>query len=162
MDKFSHLDEKGKAKMVDVSGKISTDRLAKAYGKVLLNQKTYDMVKNSEIEKGDVLTVAKVAAIMAAKNTANTIPMCHPINLTSIDIEFNMDDQNQTIEIFATCKLNDKTGVEMEALHAVSVAGLTIYDMCKAAQKDIIITEIKLLRKTGGKSGEYTNESNFS
>lgn len=162
MDKFSHLDEKGKAKMVDVSGKISTDRLAKAYGKVLLNQKTYDMVKNSEIEKGDVLTVAKVAAIMAAKNTANTIPMCHPINLTSIDIEFNMDDQNQTIEIFATCKLNDKTGVEMEALHAVSVAGLTIYDMCKAVQKDIIITEIKLLRKTGGKSGEYTNESNFS
>lgn len=162
MDKFSHLDEKGKAKMVDVSGKISTNRLAKAYGKVLLNQKTYDMVKNSEIEKGDVLTVAKVAAIMAAKNTANTIPMCHPINLTSIDIEFNMDDQNQTIEIFATCKLNDKTGVEMEALHAVSVAGLTIYDMCKAVQKDIIITEIKLLRKTGGKSGEYTNESNFS
>ena len=162
MDKFSHLDEKGKAKMVDVSGKISTNRLAKAYGKVLLNQKTYDMVKNSEIEKGDVLTVAKVAAIMAAKNTANTIPMCHPINLTSIDIEFNMNDQNQTIEIFATCKLNDKTGVEMEALHAVSVAGLTIYDMCKAVQKDIIITEIKLLRKTGGKSGEYTNESNFS
>ena len=162
MDKFSHLDEKGKAKMVDVSGKISTNRLAKAYGKVLLNQKTYDMVKNSEIEKGDVLTVAKVAAIMAAKTTANTIPMCHPINLTSIDIEFNMNDQNQTIEIFATCKLNDKTGVEMEALHAVSVAGLTIYDMCKAVQKDIIITEIKLLRKTGGKSGEYTNESNFS
>lgn len=162
MDKFSHLDEKGKAKMVDVSGKISTNRLAKAYGKVLLNQKTYDMVKNSEIEKGDVLTVAKVAAIMAAKNTANTIPMCHPINLTSIDIEFNMDDQNHAIEIFATCKLNDKTGVEMEALHAVSVAGLTIYDMCKAVQKDIIITEIKLLRKTGGKSGEYTNESNFS
>lgn len=162
MDKFSHLDEKGKAKMVDVSGKISTNRLAEAYGKVLLNQKTYDMVKNSEIEKGDVLTVAKVAAIMAAKNTANTIPMCHPINLTSIDIEFNMDDQNHAIEIFATCKLNDKTGVEMEALHAVSVAGLTIYDMCKAAQKDIIITEIKLLRKTGGKSGEYTNESNFS
>lgn len=162
MDKFSHLDEKGKAKMVDVSGKISTNRLAKAYGKVLLNQKTYDMVKNSEIEKGDVLTVAKVAAIMAAKNTANTIPMCHPINLTSIDIEFNMDDQNHAIEIFATCKLNDKTGVEMEALHAISVAGLTIYDMCKAVQKDIIITEIKLLRKTGGKSGEYTNESNFS
>ena len=162
MDKFSHLDEKGKAKMVDVSGKISTNRLAKAYGKVLLNQKTYDMVKNSEIEKGDVLTVAKVAAIMAAKNTANTIPMCHPINLTSIDIEFNMDDQNHAIEIFATCKLNDKTGVEMEALHAVSVAGLTIYDMCKAVQKDIIIKEIKLLRKTGGKSGEYTNESNFS
>lgn len=162
MDKFSHLDDKGKAKMVDVSKKRPTDRLATAYGKVLLNRKTYDMVKNSEIEKGDVLTVAKVAGIMAAKNTANTIPMCHPINLTSIDIEFNMDDENCDIEIFATCKLNAKTGVEMEALHAVSVAALTIYDMCKAVQKDITITDIRLLRKTGGKSGAYTNESYFS
>lgn len=162
MDKFSHLDDKGKAKMVDVSKKRPTDRLATAYGKVLLNKKTYDMVKNSEIEKGDVLTVAKVAGIMAAKNTANTIPMCHPINLTSIDIEFNMDDENCDIEIFATCKLNAKTGVEMEALHAVSVAALTIYDMCKAVQKDITITDIRLLRKTGGKSGAYTNESYFS
>ena len=162
MDKFSHLDDKGKAKMVDVSKKRPTDRLATAYGKVLLNRKTYDMVKNSEIEKGDVLTVAKVAGIMAAKNTANTIPMCHPINLTSIDIEFNMDDENCDIEIFVTCKLNAKTGVEMEALHAVSVAALTIYDMCKAVQKDITITDIRLLRKTGGKSGVYTNESYFS
>lgn len=162
MDKFSHLDDKGKAKMVDVSKKRPTDRLATAYGKVLLNRKTYDMVKNSEIEKGDVLTVAKVAGIMAAKNTANTIPMCHPINLTSIDIEFNMDDENCDIEIFVTCKLNAKTGVEMEALHAVSVAALTIYDMCKAVQKDITITDIRLLRKTGGKSGAYTNESYFS
>lgn len=162
MDKFSHLDDKGKAKMVDVSKKRPTDRLATAYGKVLLNRKTYDMVKNSEIEKGDVLTVAKVAGIMAAKNTANTIPMCHPINLTSIDIEFNMDDENCDIEIFATCKLNAKTGVEMEALHAVSVAALTIYDMCKAVQKDITITDIRLLRKTGGKSGAYTYESYFS
>lgn len=162
MDKFSHLDDKGKAKMVDVSEKRPTDRLATAYGKVLLNKKTYDMVKNSEIEKGDVLTVAKVAGIMAAKNTANTIPMCHPINLTSIDIEFNMDDENCDIEIFVTCKLNAKTGVEMEALHAVSVAALTIYDMCKAVQRDITITDIRLLRKTGGKSGAYTNESYFS
>lgn len=162
MDKFSHLDDKGKAKMVDVSKKRPTDRLATAYGKVLLNRKTYDMVKNSEIEKGDVLTVAKVAGIMAVKNTANTIPMCHPINLTSIDIEFNMDDENCDIEIFATCKLNAKTGVEMEALHAVSVAALTIYDMCKAVQKDITITDIRLLRKTGGKSGAYTYESYFS
>ena len=162
MDKFSHLDDKGKAKMVDVSKKRPTDRLATAYGKVLLNRKTYDMVKNSEIEKGDVLTVAKVAGIMAAKNTANTIPMCHPINLTSIDIEFDMDDEKCAIEIFTTCKLNAKTGVEMESLHAVSVAALTIYDMCKAVQKDITITDIRLLRKTGGKSGAYTNESYFS
>ena len=161
MEKFSHLDKKGKAKMVDVSEKKSSDRLAIAYGRVLLNQKTYNMVKNLEIEKGDVLTVAKVAGIIAAKNTANTIPMCHSINLTSIDIDFNMNDEKHLIEIFATCKLNAKTGVEMEALHAVSVSALTIYDMCKAVQKDITITDIKLLRKTGGKSGEYTNEGYF-
>ena len=161
MQQFSHLDNNGKAKMVDVSNKDNTDRLALAFGKVLLNEKTYMMVKNSEIEKGDVLTVAKIAGIMAAKNTANTIPMCHPINLTSIDIEFELDDACYCIDIYAICKLNAKTGVEMEALHAVSVSALTIYDMCKAVQKDIVITDIKLLRKSGGKSGEYTNESNF-
>ena len=117
------------------------------------------MVKNQEIQKGDVLTVAKVAGIMAAKNTSNLIPMCHPINLTSIDIEFKMDDERKVIEIFARAMLNAKTGVEMEALTAVSVTALTIYDMCKAVQKDIEIGEIKLLRKTGGKSGDYKNES---
>lgn len=161
MDKFSHLDDKGNAKMVDVSEKESTDRQAKASARVLLNEKTYQMVKNSQIEKGDVLTVAKVAGIMAAKNTANAIPMCHPINLSHIEIDFKMNDKNNSIGIFATCKLNAKTGVEMEALHAVSLAALTIYDMCKAVQKDIVITDIKLLRKSGGKSGEYTNESNI-
>ncbi|WP_297280655.1 cyclic pyranopterin monophosphate synthase MoaC [uncultured Anaerococcus sp.] len=161
MQQFSHIDDNGKAKMVDVSNKDNTDRLALAFGKVLLNEKTYSMVKNSEIEKGDVLTVAKIAGIMAAKNTSNTIPMCHPINLTSVDIEFELDDACYCIDIYARCKLNAKTGVEMEALHAVSVSALTIYDMCKAVQKDIVITDIKLLRKSGGKSGEYTNESNF-
>lgn len=162
MEQFTHLDKNGKARMVDVSSKNNTDRMAKAYGKVILNEKSYTMVKNSEIEKGDVLTVAKVAAIMAAKNASSTIPMCHPINLASIDIDFKMNDKNHYIEIYAICKLNAKTGVEMEALHAVSVAALTIYDMCKAIQKDILITDIKLLKKTGGKSGEYTNESNIS
>lgn len=159
MDKFTHLDENGRASMVDVSNKKSTDRLALATGKVFLNDKTYTMVKNQEIQKGDVLTVAKVAGIMAAKNTSNLIPMCHPINLTSVDIEFKMDDERKVIEIFARAMLNAKTGVEMEALTAVSVTALTIYDMCKAVQKDIEIGEIKLLRKTGGKSGDYKNES---
>lgn len=159
MDKFTHLDENGRARMVDVSNKESTDRLALATGKVFLNDKTYTMVKNQEIQKGDVLTVAKVAGIMAAKNTSNLIPMCHPINLTSVDIEFKMDDERKIIEIFARAMLNAKTGVEMEALTAVSVTALTIYDMCKAVQKDIEIGEIKLLRKTGGKSGDYKNES---
>ena len=159
MDKFSHLDENGRARMVDVSGKDSTDRLAIATAKVFLNEKTYKMVKNSEIEKGDVLTVAKVAGIMAAKNTSNMIPMCHPINLISIEIDFVMDDKTHTIEIRTLAKLNAKTGVEMEALTGASVAALTIYDMCKAVQKDIEIGEIKLLRKTGGKSGDYKNES---
>lgn len=159
MDKFTHLDENGRARMVDVSNKESTDRVALATGKVFLNDKTYTMVKNQEIKKGDVLTVAKVAGIMAAKNTSNLIPMCHPINLTSVDIEFKMDDERKVIEIFAKAMLNAKTGVEMEALTAVSVTALTIYDMCKAVQKDIEIGEIKLLRKTGGKSGDYKNES---
>lgn len=159
MDKFTHLDENGRARMVDVSNKESTDRVALATGKVFLNDKTYTMVKNQEIQKGDVLTVAKIAGIMAAKNTSNLIPMCHPINLTSIDIEFKMDDERKVIEIFARAMLNAKTGVEMEALTAVSVTALTIYDMCKAVQKDIEIGEIKLLRKTGGKSGDYKNES---
>lgn len=159
MDKFTHLDENGRARMVDVSNKKSTDRVALAIGKVFLNDKTYTMVKNQEIQKGDVLTVAKIAGIMAAKNTSNLIPMCHPINLTSVDIEFNMDDERKVIEIFAKAMLNAKTGVEMESLTAVSVTALTIYDMCKAVQKDIEIGEIKLLRKTGGKSGDYKNES---
>lgn len=159
MDKFTHLDEDGKARMVDISKKVSTDRIALAAGKVFLNEKTYRMVKDQEIQKGDVLTVAKVAGIMAAKNTSNIIPMCHPINITSVEIEFKMDDDKYIIEIFAKAMLNAKTGVEMEALTAVSVTALTIYDMCKAVQKDIEIGEIKLLRKTGGKSGDYKNES---
>lgn len=162
MDKFSHLDENGKAKMVDVSEKSISHRQAVAYGRVLLNEKTYQMVKNSQIKKGDVLTVAKIAGIMAAKNTSRAIPMCHPINLTAIDIEFKMNDKQNFIEIFATCKVDEKTGVEMEALSAVSLAALTIYDMCKALQRDIEITNIKLLKKSGGKSGTFTNESNFS
>lgn len=161
MEKFSHLDENGNARMVDVSDKKATDRRAVAKACVHLNEKCYKMVKNQEIKKGDVLTVAKVAGIMAAKNTSNLIPMCHPINLTSIEIDFKMDDNEHRIDIFVEAKLNAKTGVEMEALTGASLVALTIYDMCKAVQKDIEISGVKLLRKEGGKSGDYVNESSI-
>lgn len=154
-DKFSHIGEDGRAQMVDVSDKKESNREAIAFAKVILSPKTYDLVKTDGLAKGDVLTVAKVAGIMAAKKTADLIPMCHPIGLTSIDIDFKLDDENSTIEIRGEAKISAKTGVEMEALTAVSVTALTIYDMCKAVQKDIEISEIKLLRKTGGKSGDY-------
>ncbi len=158
MKEFSHIDSEGRAKMVDVSDKKESDRLAIARARVKLNRETYTMVKNQEIKKGDVLTVAKVAGIMAAKNTSNLIPMCHPINITSIDLDFNLDDENCLIEIRGSAKINAKTGVEMEALTGVSVAALTIYDMCKAVQRDIEITDIKLVKKSGGKSGTFVNE----
>lgn len=158
MKEFSHIDSEGRAKMVDVSDKKESDRLAIARARVKLNRETYTMVKNQEIKKGDVLTVAKVAGIMAAKNTSNLIPMCHPINITSIDLDFSLDDENCLIEIRGSAKINAKTGVEMEALTGVSVAALTIYDMCKAVQRDIEITDIKLVKKSGGKSGTFVNE----
>ncbi len=155
MDKLSHIDENGNAKMVDVSEKETSDRLAIASAKVILNENTYNLIKTNGIKKGDVLTVAKVAGIMAAKNTSNLIPMCHPINITGINIDFELNDEDYTIKILGQVKINAKTGVEMEALTAVTVTALTIYDMAKAVQKDIEITDIKLEKKTGGKSGTY-------
>ncbi len=155
MDKFSHIDEDGNARMVDITDKKATERLAVATAKVILNEKTYKLLKENQIGKGDVLTVAKVAGIMGAKNTYNLIPMAHPINLTGIDIKFDLDDDKYLIDVYATAKIKSKTGVEMEALTAASVAALTIYDMCKAVQKDIEVTNIKVLKKTGGKSGDY-------
>lgn len=158
MKEFSHIDSQGRAGMVDVSDKKETERLAIAGAKVKLNRETYLMVKNQEIKKGDVLTVAKIAGIMAAKNTSSLIPLCHPINITSIDLDFSLDDDNCLIEIRGSAKISAKTGVEMEALTGVSVAALTIYDMCKAVQRDIEITDIKLIKKSGGKSGTFVNE----
>lgn len=155
MNKLSHIDENGNAKMVDVSDKATSDRLAIASAKVILNENTYNLIKTNGIKKGDVLTVAKVAGIMAAKNTSNLIPMCHPINITGINIDFELNDEDYTIKILGQVKINAKTGVEMEALTAVIVTALTIYDMAKAVQKDIEITDIKLEKKTGGKSGTY-------
>lgn len=153
--KLTHLNEKGRSRMVDVGDKDLTKRYAKAMGKVILNEKTFDLIVNQGIKKGDVLAVSQVAGIMGAKNTPSIIPMCHPILLSGADIDFELDDKNYTITITATVNTTGNTGVEMEALSAVSTAALTIYDMCKAVQRDIEITDIRLLEKTGGKSSDY-------
>ena len=141
--------------MVDVSGKESTLRTAVAAGTVHLNAETFTRVETGHIKKGDVLAVAQVAGIMAAKKNFELIPMCHPLMLTGVDISFDMDGDKQTIAIIATVRCKGETGVEMEALTAVSVAALTVYDMCKAIQKDITIDNIRLISKSGGKSGDY-------
>lgn len=156
--KLTHLNEKGRARMVDVSDKDITDRFAKAKAIVKLNEETFNLVVNSGIKKGDVLAVSQVAAIMAAKNTSSIIPMCHPIMPTGVDVDFILHKETFEIEIISKTKCTQKTGVEMEALTAVSVAALSIYDMCKAVQRDIEIENIKLLEKTGGKSGSFKRE----
>lgn len=155
---FTHFNDEGRARMVDVSAKDQTLRTATASATVFLNGQTYDMVKQGKMKKGDVLAVAQVGGIMAAKRTFESIPMCHPIALTGADISFELDDEKHTIKIFATTKCKGETGVEMEALTAASTAALTVYDMCKAVQRDIEIGEIMLLKKTGGKSGEFKRD----
>ena len=142
--------------MLDVGGKEATAREAIAGATVYLNAETFSLVARKELEKGDVLAVAQVAGIMAAKRTPEFIPMCHPVAITGVDIDFAPDEAASSIAITATVRCRGETGVEMEALCAVSTTALTIYDMCKAAQKDIEISDIRLLRKTGGKSGDYT------
>lgn len=155
MNKLSHFNIEGRATMVDVTEKQITTRTAIACAKVILNSETYQLVEEGKMKKGDVLAVAQVAGVMAAKKTSDIIPMCHPISLTKVDISFSLDDITNTIHIKATAKCKGETGVEMEALTAASVSALTIYDMCKASQKDILIQDIYLLSKTGGKSGDY-------
>ena len=150
MNKLSHFDEHGKVKMVDVSGKETTARRAVASAKVLLNRTTIELLKSNENPKGNPLEIARIAGIMAAKQTSNLIPLCHQINLSKVDVKVEITDDGVYLE--AEAKTDSQTGVEMEALTAVSVAALTIYDMCKAVQKDIRITEIQLESKTGGKS----------
>lgn len=150
---FSHLDKKGKAKMVDVSNKGLTKREAIASSTLLIKKKIVDLIKSKKIPKGDCLTTAKIAGILAAKKTDNLIPMCHPLLLEHVEIDFKLG-QNR-ITVVSNVKTTAKTGVEMEALTAVSIAALTIYDMCKALDKGIVISKIRLLRKTGGKSGDY-------
>ncbi len=154
MSEFSHIDREGKAKMVDVTEKEKTNRQALAKGKIKMKEKTLSMIKKENIQKGPVLETARIAAIMAVKNTASTIPMCHPIAISGIGVNFAYKDNN-SIEISVTVKTYDKTGVEMEALNGVSTAALTIYDMCKAVDKDMVIGDIRLIKKTGGKGGYY-------
>jgi len=152
---FTHFNDEGRAKMVDVSAKPATDRVAKAAATVYLNAETFAMVIEGRAKKGDVLAVAQVAGIMAAKKTGDIIPMCHPLALHGVDISFGLDSEKCTIKIVASARCRGETGVEIEALTAASVAALTVYDMCKAVQRDIVISDIKLLYKSGGKSGEF-------
>lgn len=150
---LSHINEQGRARMVDVTDKESTVRIATAQGTVKVNSDTMALIRSGGMKKGDVLAVAQVAGIMAAKKTADIIPMCHPLRLSSVDINFELTDTEIVIQ--ATVKCKESTGVEMEALTAVSTAALTIYDMCKAVQRDIEITDIRLMYKSGGKSGVF-------
>lgn len=152
---FTHLDEEGKARMVDVSEKPLTQREAIARGSVYLKPETITLIKEKAIKKGDVITVAKVAGIMAAKRTAELIPMCHPLNITSVGLDITISEEEKRLDIEARVKTVGPTGVEMEALTAVSIAAMTIYDMCKAVDKEMIISDIMLIEKRGGKSGEF-------
>lgn len=155
MAKFTHFNEEGRARMVDVSAKETTSRVAVARGEIRMKPTTLAMIKEQKMAKGDVLAVAQVAGIMGAKKTADIIPMCHPLMLSGVDISFNINEAESKIEIQATVKNSGQTGVEMEALTAVSVAALTIYDMCKAVEKGMVISDIYLVKKSGGKSGDY-------
>ncbi|MCD3219158.1 cyclic pyranopterin monophosphate synthase MoaC [Mammaliicoccus sciuri] len=159
MSEFTHFNEQGHAKMVDVSDKETSTRIAIANSSIKVNQTIYDQIKNATNKKGDVLGTAQIAGIMAAKNTSQLIPMCHPLQLTGIDISYEWDkDQPFTIKISATVKTKGQTGVEMEALTAASVTALTIYDMCKAVDKGMVIGETYLSYKTGGQNGDFKRQ----
>ena len=155
MSEFTHFDEKGNAYMVDVSDKEITRRSATAQGSIAVSREVMDAVKGKSIKKGDVFTVSQTAGIMGTKRTSDLIPMCHPLSLTNAKISFEIDEEASVITAFCTAVTDGKTGVEMEALTAASVAALTVYDMCKAVQKDIMITDLCLLEKTGGVHGDY-------
>jgi cyclic pyranopterin phosphate synthase len=155
MSKLSHFDESGQARMVDVGGKPVTKRQAIARGRIVMKPETVRLITEGEVKKGDVFAVGRLSGIMAAKRTSELIPLCHPLRLTSISIDFTSDIDASEITILATVKASDRTGVEMEALVAVSTAALTIYDMCKSYDRDMIIGDIRLLDKSGGKSGRY-------
>lgn len=152
---LTHFNEQGRARMVDVSAKQITKRTATVSGKVIMKPETLERIKTGKIAKGDVLAVAQVAGVMAAKRTADLIPMCHPLALTAVDISFDTDTFDNMVLLEATVSTNGVTGVEMEALTAASVVALTIYDMCKAIDKEMIISDIQLETKTGGKSGDF-------
>lgn len=158
MNKFTHIDNNGNASMVDVSEKMISPRTAEALATVKVSEEILTLIKSNQISKGDVLSTARIAGIQGAKMTSGLIPLCHNIFISKVEITFRLIEGASEIEIKSLCKTESKTGIEMEALTAVSVAALTIYDMCKAIDKGIVIKEIKLLSKTGGKSGDYLNK----
>ena len=157
-NKLTHLDEHGHARMVDVGDKHDTERIAIARGEVHMKKETFDLVRAGQIKKGDVLTVAQIAGITGSKRTSELIPLCHPLPLTKVDVDLELDESLPGVVITATAKTIGKTGVEMEALTAVSVAALTVYDMAKAAEKTMRIQNIRLVEKHGGRSGDIVNE----
>lgn len=158
MSDFTHFNEEGRAKMVDVGEKPESHRTAIAAARVLVNENTFALIKSGGMKKGDVLTVAQIAGIMGAKKTPDIIPMCHPVMINGIDMKLSLNEDLCAVEIEATVSCGGKTGVEMEALTAVSTAALTVYDMCKAVQKDIVISDIRLISKTGGVHGDFTRK----
>ena len=155
MSDFTHFTDDGRPQMVNVSEKAETRRVAIAGGRVTMSQDTLNTVKSGGLKKGDVLSVAQLAGIMGAKQTAHLIPLCHPLALSNVDVQLTLNEPDCAIDIRAECRLDGKTGVEMEALTAVSVAALTVYDMCKAVDKAMVIRDIRLLHKSGGKSGTF-------
>ena len=155
MNKLSHIDTQGKAKMVDTSEKSNSIRIAKAYAEVFVSDKVFDRINQNNIAKGDVLATARIAGIQAAKKTSELIPLCHNIQIDDVKVDFNLNNEKKIVEINTEVKTTSKTGVEMEALIAASVSALTVYDMCKGLDKSIEISNIKLLSKSGGKSGDY-------
>ena len=158
MEKLTHVDELGRPRLVDITEKADTQREAVAKGVVRMKASTFELLKKGSMPKGDVLAVAQLAGIMAAKQTPDLIPLCHPILIGEIKVEFSLDEENSAVDIAATVKSTGKTGVEMEALTATAVASLTIYDMCKAIDRSMTIDSIRLVRKSGGKSGTINLE----
>ncbi|MCK6452087.1 MAG: cyclic pyranopterin monophosphate synthase MoaC [Alphaproteobacteria bacterium] len=152
---FTHFDAEGRAVMVDVSAKPETERIAEARGSVVMQPATLRLIREGQVKKGDVLAVARLAGIMAAKRTAELIPLCHPLALTAVAVDLTLDEARHAVDIAATCRITGRTGVEMEAMTAVCVAALTVYDMCKAVDRGMLISEVKLIYKAGGKSGTY-------
>lgn len=155
---FTHFNDEGRAWMVNVGDKEPTSRTAVAAARVLVSRETFDLIRSGGMKKGDVLTVAQVAGIMGAKRTPDVIPMCHPLVLQGVNLNLSLDEERCAVEIRATVSCEGKTGVEMEALTAVSVAALTVYDMCKAVQKDMVITDVRLLSKSGGIHGDFQRD----
>lgn len=160
MGDFTHFDDHGRARMVDVGEKSPTRRTASAGARVFVNKNTFALIRDGGMKKGDVLAVAQVAGIMGAKRTPELIPMCHPVQIDGIDLSLTLDEVRSCVDIRASVRCDGRTGVEMEALTAVSTAALTVYDMCKAVQKDMVISDIRLLEKTGGIHGDFTREEN--